>query len=111
MVAIQTVKPLLHAQVGAMRTACTIQPGSFIHSLSLDDKCVIIHPFAHGIAEPPRFGILGKFPAVGPDDAPDFAVGVKNDHGIGPLKNLSRSEFMEVVARESLGITGKNGIV
>jgi hypothetical protein len=111
-IAIRAVEPLLDAQVGAMRAAGSIEPGPLVGPNGLDDKRVIIHPLAHRISIPSRFGIFGEFPAVGPDDAPDFGELVQDDHVLGPLKDLSRPEFIKVFARKSLGITeGEYGII
>ena len=88
---IDAVKLLLHAQIAAMRTACTIDPGFFIRPYRLHDKRVIIHPLSYRISEPPRFGIIGEFPAIGPNEPPDLVELVQEDHALGRLKDLSRS--------------------
>jgi hypothetical protein len=111
-IAIRAVKPLLDAQVGAMRAAGSIEPGSLIGSDGRDNERVIVHPFAHRISVPPRFGIFGEFPAVGPDHAPDLGELVQDDYVLGSLKDLSRPEFIKVFARKSLGIAiSEYGIV
>jgi hypothetical protein len=91
MIAIRAVEPLLDAQVGAMRAAGSIEPGSLVGSDGRDNERVIIRPLAHRISEPPRFGILGEFPAVGPDDAPDFVVLIQDSYLLWRLKDLSGS--------------------
>src|SRR5216683_4864524 len=62
--------------------ASVIQPGAFIASHSIDDKSVVALPVSYRITVPPgvrRVGgppahILGKFPTVRPDFAPDSVV-------------------------------------
>src|SRR6266705_4567690 len=96
---VHAVESLLHAQIAAMRTASSVDPCSFIDPRCLHDKRVIILPLTHRVAVPPWFWIFGEFSPVRPNDAPNFAELVQEEHALGCLKDLSRSEFVEIFAR------------
>src|ERR1700674_4620939 len=87
-----------------MRPACSIDPCSLIDPRGLHDERVIVLPLPHRVAEPPGLGIFGEYSPVRPNDAPDLAELVQEDHALGRLKDLSGSEFVEVFARHPLGI-------
>src|SRR5205807_10064961 len=108
---VHAVEALLDPQLAAMRPSRSIDPCSFIHSRTLHDERVIVLPLANRIPEPPWFGILGEFSPVRPDHSPDLAVFVQEQDLFGRLKNLSRSQFKEVLARKSLRITMPGGII
>src|ERR1700684_730062 len=94
-----------------MWTAGAIDPGPVIQARGLHDERVIIHPFAHRIAVPPRFGFLGKLAPVGPDDPPDFAERIEDENLLGSLKDLGGPHFIKVFARHSLWIASYHRII
>jgi len=68
-VMVDPVKRFLHLQSIAVRAAGMIEPASRIQPDGLDHERVVIHPFADGVAVPPRLRVLGEFSPIRPDDA------------------------------------------
>src|SRR5260370_11267957 len=99
------------SQFVAVRTPSPIDPRSVIQPNGLDDKRVIIHPFANRIAVPPGLGIFGKLAAVGPDDPPNLAERVHDQNLQRRLNDLRRPHLVEVLAGHTLGIAGYHRIV
>src|ERR1700746_112433 len=94
-----------------MRTAGAIDPGPIIQTCGRHDEGGSIHPFADRIAIPPGLGILGKLPAVGPDDPPDFAECVEEEYFLGRLQDLGCPYFVKVFPGHSLRVTSYDRIV
>src|SRR5437016_2730873 len=104
---IDAVESFRHDQIFAMWTTGFIEPGSFIRAVRLHDKRVVVFPLTHGVTEPPGFRMFFlEFSPVGPDDAPDFVEFVQDYYRHWSLKNLSRSQFIKVLAGQALGFTG-----
>src|SRR6266853_3130005 len=108
---VHAVKSLLHEKIAAVRATCPIDPCSFIDPRGLHDERVIILPFPHRVAEPPWFGIFGEISPIRPYDSPYLAKLVQHYHANGRLKDLSRSQFVEVFARHPLGIAVEYWII
>src|SRR5690242_6378792 len=103
MVAVHAMESLLHTQVGGVWTPRMVQPCSVVRAVGLDNKRVVIHPFANRVAVPARLRIFGMLAHVCPYDAPDAIKLVKNDYGDGRLNDLRRAKLEVILARKSLG--------
>src|SRR5579864_7179314 len=102
---VDAVKPFLHPQLFAMRTASVIQPAFWIQPGRLDYERVVIHPFSDGVAIPPRLRVLGQLSPIGPDDAIIAVKWTQDNHLLGSLNEVDGPEFPKLHVREPERIT------
>src|SRR4029077_13868838 len=104
-VMVHPVKPFLHSQICAMRTASMIEPGSWIEPNRLHDEGVVIHPFANRVPVPTWLWVLGQFSPIRPDHAPIAVPSIQEDHLVVGLHKLDGPQFEKLHAREPDRIT------
>src|SRR5579883_807202 len=105
------MEALLDAKCITVGPARAVNPGLVIDAAGIDDKRVVVFPFAYRVSEPLRRGIFGEVASVSPNDSPDAPVFIKNHNAGGRLQNLCGPQFVEIFPRNSLRIAGDHGVV
>ena len=108
---VDAVKALFYFQFAAVRTPGIIEPGPFVHADRLNHKRVVVHPFAHRISIPSRFGVLGEFSSVGPNRAPGAKHLIQHHDLVRSLGDFDDLELIKLDAREARRVADVQRIV